>query len=59
MVRGPRNSYKKALIDTRSIPPLTGESFEHSSHPLVTYVLTQYQSAGYRAITSTDGHEPE
>jgi hypothetical protein len=41
----------------RSFLPSPHELIELSSHPIVTYVHLQYQTAGRRAITSEE--EPE
>jgi hypothetical protein len=43
---------------TRSFPPSPRELLELSTHPIVTSIHHQYQTAGRRAITSKEGPEP-
>jgi hypothetical protein len=42
----------------RSFPPSPKELLELSTHPIVTSVRLQYQTARRRAITSEEGPEP-
>jgi hypothetical protein len=42
----------------RSFPPSPRELLELSTHPIITFVHLQYQTAGRRTITSEEGPEP-